>query len=101
MYDDSRIRTKEKRKGVEIMYHNSGIKTIMYKNNRTRTSKNQILKVIDVERYLGLYVVIDKRTDDILAEIAVEDSASDFINSRLRDDIIKLCYQYGKELGNY
>ena len=83
------------------MYNDSRIRTSMYKNGRTRTSKNQILEVIDVQRYPESYVVIDKRTDIPLAEITVKDDASDFINSRLRDDIIKLCYQYGKEIGIY
>ena len=68
---------------------------------KKRMSQSELKELIEVKRYPGLYVVIDKRTTIILAKIAIEDDASDLINSRLRDDIVKLCYQYGKEIGNY
>ncbi len=68
---------------------------------KKRMSQSELKKLIEVKRYPGLYVVTDKRTTITLARIAIKDDVSDLINSRLRDDIVKLCYQYGKEIGNY
>ncbi len=69
--------------------------------NSSRVSKEAIYQVIEVRRYTSLYVVIDKIDNIILAKIAVNDNASDLTNSRLRDNIVRLCYQYGKEIGRY
>ncbi len=68
---------------------------------KKRMSQSELKELIEVKRYPGLYVVTDKRTTITLARIAIKDDVSDLINSRLRDDIVKLCYQYGKEIGNY
>jgi len=69
--------------------------------NSSRVSKETISQVIEVRRYSGLYTVIDKTGNVILAKIAVDDNASDLINSKLRDNIVRLCYQYNKEIGRY
>lgn len=70
-------------------------------SNGSRVSKEAIYQVIEVRRYTSLYVVIDKIDNIILAKIAVNDNASDLTNSKLRDSIVRLCYQYNKEIGRY
>ena len=66
------------------------------KKNETRTRKEQIEDIIEVKRCDGLYVIIDKKKNIILAKLVIDEKANDFINSRLRDSIVRIYYQYGK-----
>lgn len=71
------------------------------KKNETKVKKDGIEDIIEVKRGENLYVIIDKKRGMILAKLAIDDKANDLINSRLRDSIVKIYYQYGKVLGKY
>lgn len=65
------------------------------------TLSKQAMQFIGVQRVQGGYTLYDNLSGNMLATLMVVNSANDVINTRLRDGVISLYYEYGKKLGYY
>ena len=73
--------------------------------NKSKGNKNslsrQAMQFLSAQRVQGGYTLYDNYTGRILATLTVVDGANDIINTRLRDEVISIYYEYGKVLGYY